>query len=227
VRRWGPGSVEMDGIACPSRASAWRAVYLERASGRRLRRTFLERVDLSEALGKRMSPNAFSLHPSGWVLYSLGGKTMSAEITSPESFLSLGVDAKVLTTAGNSGGGGSFLVGRAGNRRAWCLFSGLGLVCEAHAEGFVCEARARTFSLSLSLSLSHTHMYISRMDTCIHTHKHTQYIIICICVYKFHIYPLAYTCMHVCLCMTHTHTHACICTHILTLHTAIHTTIFD
>jgi len=110
--------VEMDGIACPSRASAWRAVYLERASGRRLRRTFLERVDLSEALGKRMSPNAFSLHPSGWVLYSLGGKTMSAEITSPESFLSLGVDAKVLTTAGNSGGGGSFLVGRAGNRRA-------------------------------------------------------------------------------------------------------------
>jgi hypothetical protein len=173
VRRWGPGSVEMDGIACPSRASAWRAVYLERASGRRLRRTFLERVDLSEALGKRMSPNAFSLHPSGWVLYSLGGKTMSAEITSPESFLSLGVDAKVLTTAGNSGGGGSFLVGRAGNRRAWCLFSGLGLVCEAHAEGFVCEARARTFSLSLSLTHTHVHIEDGHLHT--HTQTHTIY----------------------------------------------------
>ena len=163
VRRWGPGSVEMDGIAIPptlknisnhslwnerSRATAWRAVYLERASGRRLRKTSLERVDLSEALGKRMSPNAFSLHPSGWVLYSLGGKTMSAEITSPESFLSLGFDAKVLTTAGNSGGG-SFLVGRAGNRRAWCLFSGLGLVCEAHA-GSLCEAHTHTNT--------HTHM---------------------------------------------------------------------
>ena len=142
ARRWGPGSVEMDGIACPSRASAWRAVYLERASGRRLRRTSLESVDLSEALGKRMSPNAFSLHPLGWVLYSLGGKTMSAEITSLGSFLSLGFDAKVLKTAVNSGGGGSFLVGRAGNRRAWFLFSGLGLVCEAHAG--LCARRIHT-----------------------------------------------------------------------------------
>ena len=164
--------MEMDGIACPSRASAWRAVYLERASGRRLRRTFLERVDLSEALGKRMSPNAFSLHPSGWVLYSLGGKTMSAEITSPESFLSLGVDAKVLTTAGNSGGGGSFLVGRAGNRRAWCLFSGLGLVAR-RMRGLCARAHILSLALSLSLSLTHTHthMYISRMDT----HTHTQH----------------------------------------------------
>ncbi len=91
ARRWGPRSVRLrqqaPGDAPPacSGAAAWRAVYMERASGRRLRRTAQETVDLSEVLGKRLAPHAFSLHHAGWALYTIGGKTMAAEITSPES----------------------------------------------------------------------------------------------------------------------------------------------
>lgn len=121
ARRWGQRSVRLRHQApCGAPPAAWRAVYMERASGRRLRRTAQETVDLSEVLGKRLAPHAFSLHPAGWALYTLGGKTMAAKITSPESFISLGFSAKVLATAGSGGGGGSFLIGRAGKLWGWC-----------------------------------------------------------------------------------------------------------
>ena len=121
ARRWGPESVDMDGCEWndPQRESvdAWRAVYFARAVGRRLQRTALESMDLNEVLGRRLAPGSFFLHHTGWAVYTLGGKTMAAGITSANSFISLGFTAKVLATAGNSGGGGSFCIGRAGE--AW------------------------------------------------------------------------------------------------------------
>ena len=114
ARRWGQDSVDMErGVA-----RNWRTVFFDRALGRGLRRTSLEAIDLSEVLGKRLAPKAFTLHPSGWAIFTQGGRTFCAKIKTGAQVLSLAFDAKILVTSGpadsTTAGGGSFLIDRPG-----------------------------------------------------------------------------------------------------------------
>ena len=97
-------------------ALAWRDAFFDRALGRQLRRAVLQSVDLSDVLGKRLAPNAFSLHHTGWSLYSMGGKTMFAPISSVNQVMSLGSHAKILEMSSNGMSPGSFAVGRPGEK---------------------------------------------------------------------------------------------------------------
>ena len=97
-------------------ALAWRDAFFDRALGRQLRRAVLQSVDLSDVLGKRLAPNAFSLHHTGWSLYSMGGKTMFAPISSANQVMSLVSHAKILEMSSNVTSPGSFAVGRPGEK---------------------------------------------------------------------------------------------------------------
>jgi len=85
-------------------ALAWRDAFFDRALGRQLRRAVLQSVDLSDVLGKRLAPNAFSLHHTGWSIFSMGGKTMFAPIFSVNQVMSLGSHAKILEMSGTHHG---------------------------------------------------------------------------------------------------------------------------
>ena len=122
--RWGAQSVTTDGVAEVTSLEAWRKVYFHRALGKRFARTSLDNVDISEVLGKRLATNAFWLHHSGWVVYSMAGRAMAAKIESDMLF-SLGFTAKILEVPRGMSVG-SFVLGRAGE--AWETDGGQWLV---------------------------------------------------------------------------------------------------
>ena len=102
LRRW-PMGAEAEA------RGQWRDVFFGRAFGRRLARARQESVDLSEALHRRLAPNAFSLHPQGWMLFTVGGKTFCGPAPQSGDFDQLASTGAQLRLRGGGPGCFSFV----------------------------------------------------------------------------------------------------------------------
>jgi len=68
---------------------------------------------MSKVLGKRLAPNSFWVHSSGWAVVSVGGKTLADHVRG-NSALTLGLTSKVLAVPAPSSG--AFVLGPAGTK---------------------------------------------------------------------------------------------------------------